>query len=84
MQEIWRSNHTTYADDVAAPNGIPVPVMANGAYVFTLGAPNPPNATTYVLIATPQGDQANDKDEGTPCTPLQINQSNTKTPGVCW
>ncbi|NIP17772.1 MAG: prepilin-type N-terminal cleavage/methylation domain-containing protein, partial [Xanthomonadales bacterium] len=34
LQEIWRSNHTTYADDVAAPNGIPLPTHSN--YVFSL------------------------------------------------
>jgi type IV pilus assembly protein PilE len=82
-QEIWRSNNPTYADDVASPNGIPVPV--HGLYTFSLGAPNPPTASEYLLVATAQGDQAKDgvASEGQ-CATLNINQTGNKTPTVCW
>lgn len=87
LQEIWRANNPTYADDVAAPNGIPLPTHAN--YTFSLGAPNPPTANAYTLIATPIGDQVNDKDRGKNCNPLSLNQAGTKGPVVsgvtyCW
>ena len=84
LQEIWRSNHTTYGDDVAVPNGIPLPVDPDGVYTFSLGAPNPPTATAYVLTATATGDQLKDKQAGRPCSPLTLNQANAKTPAVCW
>lgn len=82
-QEIWRSNNPTYADDVDSPNGIPVP--AHDKYVFSLGAPNPPTASEYLLVATAQGDQAKDgmSSEGQ-CATLGINQAGTKTPPECW
>lgn len=83
-QEIWRTNHTTFADDVAQPNGMPVPVSATIPYTFSLGAPNPPTAIAYVLVATATGDQVYDVSEGVSCTPLQLNQANAKTPTECW
>ena len=87
VQEIWRANNPTYADDVAAPNGIPLPTHTY--YTFSLGAPNPPTASAYTLIATPINDQANDKERGKSCNPLSLDQSGTKGPqydGVtyCW
>jgi len=87
MQEIWRANNPTYADDVAAPNGIPLPTPTE--YTFSLGAPNPPSASAYLLIATPIGDQAYDKDRGKSCDPLTLDQSGAKGPVVdgvtyCW
>ena len=87
VQEIWRANNPTYADDVAAPNGIPLPTHTY--YTFSLGAPNPPSASAYVLIATPTGDQVKDKDRGKSCNPLTLDQSGDKGPEVsgvtyCW
>jgi type IV pilus assembly protein PilE len=78
VQEIWRANNPTYADDVAAPNGIPLPT--HDYYDFSLGAPNPPSASAYLLIATPTGDQVNDKDRGKSCSPLSLDQSGAKRP----
>jgi len=88
VQEIWRANNPTYADDVAAPNGIPLPTNTS-YYTFSLGDPNPPTASAYTLIATPINDQVNDKERGKPCNPLSLDQSGTKGPqydGVtyCW
>ena len=81
LQEIWRSNNTLYADDVAAPNGIELPTHDN--YTFSLGAPNPPTATAYVLVATATGSQALDKQRNVSCTPMSLDQSNDKTDEVC-
>lgn len=75
-QEIWRSNNPQYAT-VAQ---LPVPTNAN--YTFTLPARS---ATAYTLQAGASGDQANDKaKDGSPCTPLTLNQNGVKTPAVCW
>jgi len=81
-QEIWRANHATFADDVASPNGIPVPTHDN--YTFSLAAPNPPTASAYTLQATATGSQANDTEGSLSCTPLTLDQSNNKTPAACW
>ena len=87
LQEIWRANNPTYADDVAAPNGIPLPT--HNDYTFSLGDPNPPSASAFILVATPKNDQVNDKDRNKPCNPLTLDQSGTKGPVVegvtyCW
>jgi len=72
-QEIWRSNHTTYA----STGDLPVPINDN--YVFITDAGNPPDATSYTLLATAQNDQVNDKARnGTPCTPLALNSAGRK------
>lgn len=83
-QEIWRSNHTTYAStaDLAVPT--------NDNYVFITDVNNPPDATTYALQAVAQDDQDNDEtwDSGTsttiPCSPLTLDQSGLKSPPSCW
>jgi len=74
-QEIWRANDTDYATtgEIALPT--------HALYTFTLPTRT---ATTYVLRATATGDQANDEEQSTDCTPLEINQANAKTPAVCW
>jgi type IV pilus assembly protein PilE len=82
-QEIWRSNHALYADDVASPNGLPVPT--SDYYNFSLGDPNPPTAAEYFLQAAAQGDQAKDEaKDGTPCATLTLNQNGAKGPPACW
>lgn len=78
-QEIWRANHTTYAANLAAPNGIPVPTHS----VFTFSISDV-TATTYTLTATATGNQLKDKQENTQCSPMTLNQINTKTPAICW
>ena len=76
-QEIWRSNHTTYATTAQL-------AAANLDY-YNLSTNGTPNATTYTLQAVAQGDQAKDKArDGTSCTTLTINQSGVKTPAECW
>jgi len=76
-QEIWRSNHTTYAGtgDLAAPS--------HDDYTFDFSVN--PTATVYTLRATAGNDQVNDKSkDGTDCSPLTMDQSGVKGPAVCW
>lgn len=74
-QEIWRANDTDYATtgEIAAPT--------HAKFNFTI---TNRTATTYTLNATAQGGQANDEEQGTTCSPMTINQSNTKAPADCW
>jgi len=75
-QEIWRANDSEYATtgELALPT--------HDKYTFTLPTRT---ATTYILTATPSTtDQLKDKEHGTPCTALNLDQSNAKTPPVCW
>jgi type IV pilus assembly protein PilE len=75
-EEIWRATNTTYAD---ASTVLGVPTHNN--YTFTV---TNVSATTYTLTATANGDQAKDKEHGTSCTTLTLDQSNAKNPPVCW
>jgi type IV pilus assembly protein PilE len=78
-QEIWRAGHTLYAD----PDDIAAPVNADYKYTFAVSNVS---ATTFTLTATPKTgtDQVNDKEHGTPCSALTLDQSNTKSPAACW
>ena len=76
-QEIFRSSNTTYAttDDFAAPLSDDYELSLDGA----------PTATTYTVQAVADNDQVNDKaKDGTPCSPLTLNQNGLKTPPACW
>lgn len=77
-QEIFRANNNAYA----GAGDLAVPVDPDGRYVFTVAA----GTNTYTLTATAQaaGGQDQDKERGTACTALTIDQSNAKTPSVCW
>jgi len=75
-EEIWRATNTTYADG-STVLGVPT----HDDYTFTVGNVS---ATTYTLTATANGDQANDKEHGTACTALTLDQSNAKNPPACW
>lgn len=74
-QEIWRANDSDYA----TVTDIPLPT--HGKYTFSL---SDRAADTYTLTATATGDQASDEEGGVACTTLTLNQSNAKTPAVCW
>lgn len=82
LQEIWRSNHTTYAIISNNPAlGIAAPT--HDLYTFTM--PAAPTATTYTLqAATTDSDQVKDKDQGQNCATMTVNQTNTKTHVLCW
>ena len=77
-QELWRATHTSYAAnaDITPPT--------HDKYNFTAEDPAVPTPTTYILTATPTGDQANDKQYGVDCDPLTLDQSNGKSPAKCW
>jgi type IV pilus assembly protein PilE len=81
-QEIWRANHTEYATD--AVDQLPVP--GHERYTFSLSNDS---ATTYTLTATALNDQLKDTERGNSCSPLTLDQSNTKGPKYsgttfCW
>lgn len=45
------------------------------------------SATTYTITATATGNQTQDTQDGTSCTPMVLafaNNTTTKTPSVCW
>ena len=72
-QEIWRANHRDFAgtDDIPAPD--------HEVYSFTFSTTN-----GYTLTATATGSQLEDSEKGTTCSPLTLDQINTKTPADCW
>jgi type IV pilus assembly protein PilE len=74
-QEKWRANHNTYGSSTDIG-------VSNGTYYNYAVSAN--TATTYTLQATAQGNQASDKEGGVACSPLSLNQSNTKLPAGCW
>ena len=74
-QEIWRASNPEYADK----DQIVVP--SHDKYTFTIADES---ATAFILTATPDGDQDKDKEKGVPCDPLNLDQSNGKTPPACW
>ena len=75
-QEIWRANDSDYATTAE------IPVPTHTKYDFTLPVRT---ATTYTLTATASTtDQLKDKERGTTCSPLTLNQANAKTPADCW
>jgi type IV pilus assembly protein PilE len=74
-QEIWRSNHTSYAND----SDLPKPTHSK----FTFSIPVR-SGTAYTLRAVGKDDQAKDKEGDTSCATLEINQSGGKSPAVCW
>lgn len=76
-QEIWRSNHPTYA----STEDLPAPTVDKYAF-STVGTPN---AAGFTIQAAASGDQANDKArDGTSCATLSLNQNGTKLPAACW
>jgi type IV pilus assembly protein PilE len=83
-QEIWRSNHTTYAAD-DLDTGIPAP--EHDKFDFSIADES---ATTYTLQAEATGGQADDKtrDGSTYCgksgSLLTLSQNGVKAPAGCW
>lgn len=76
-QEIWRSNHTSYA----AVADLPAPT----ADKYTFSTVGTPNAAGFTIQAAATGDQVNDKArDGSSCATLTLNQNGAKTPAACW
>ncbi|MBT8062229.1 MAG: prepilin-type N-terminal cleavage/methylation domain-containing protein [Gammaproteobacteria bacterium] len=94
LQEIWRSNNSTYA---TAANLAP-PTSADYNYNFFVRATaadpptvaqcanQAPTAAAYTGVACAKGgnDQNNDKQAGTSCARMGLTQANTKVPNICW
>jgi type IV pilus assembly protein PilE len=81
-EERYRSTNTTYGTLAQAWGG--VTTSSNGYYTLSISGVS---ATGYTLTAVGTGDQANDAQDGTSCTTMQMVVSNgavTKTPTACW
>lgn len=76
--EIFRASNIGYN----AAGTPATPTDASGRYVFSRNLAR----DTYTLTATAQavGGQDQDKERGTACTTMTLNQSQAKTPPVCW
>jgi type IV pilus assembly protein PilE len=73
-QEIWRSNHSTYA------SAADLPKPTHDHYDF----PDPvTSATAYTLEADAKEDQLNDTAKGD-CTELTLDSTGAKSPAICW
>jgi len=80
-EERYRSNNSTYGTLAQVWGGTTSP---EGYYTLTVSGNT---ATAYTITATAAGDQVNDKENSTSCTPLVMSVSNgaiTKTPAGCW
>lgn len=81
-EEKYRASNSTYGSLSQVWGG--VTTTTNGYYILNI---TNNTATGYTLTATAVGTQANDSENGTVCSPLQITMSNgtdTKTPAVCF
>ncbi len=78
-QEIYRANNNTYAGSGA----LAVPTDPDGRFTFRISNVS---ATSYTLEAVAQstGGQDQDKERGTACTTMTLDQNNAKTPPDCW
>lgn len=74
-QEIYRANNPQYATEAQLSK------PAHPKFNFALSNRT---ASTFTLTATAIGDQMNDKEKGTTCTPLTLDQSGAKGPPDCW
>ena len=90
-QEIWRANHVDYATD----GDITPPTHDKYDFYVRQTAADPPtagdcghtdpSATEFTLVACPKtGDQTKDEEQGQPCNPISLNQSNLKLRNECW
>ena len=57
-QELWRSNHSTYADGTGGTTGITMPTSTFYTFAITAGSNT---ATRWQATATPQGAQVGDR-----------------------
>ncbi|MGD2084196.1 MAG: type IV pilin protein, partial [Chromatiales bacterium] len=87
-QERWRADHASYTADIndLLNNVAPaVPDPDTPFYDYSVSAAA---AFTYTVQAQALGSQANDDVNiggvETTCSPLTLNQSETRTPAACW
>lgn len=82
-QEKYRANNVRYAStlsDMGVTSTYVTNQVSSSYYTINIAAAT----NTYTLSAAAVGKQQNDKQYGTPCLSLSIDQSNTKTPADCW
>ena len=83
-QEKWRANETSYADSLVAL-GLSFDV---DSYAITMTRPGLPDGrTAFTATATASGSQAQDRQGGVSCTPLEIVVSPAgiaREPAECW
>ena len=73
--ELWRANNPSYVGAGATP-------PTNSYYTLSQVSAD---AVSYTIQAVAGGNQANDKEKGTSCTTLQLNQGGpTGGNEVCW
>ena len=78
--EKWRANNNSYTSTLSNTGF----TDTNSHYNYAITGANagdPPTASLYVIRATAQGGQST-ADSG--CSPLTLNQSNTRGPAGCW
>jgi type IV pilus assembly protein PilE len=81
-EERYRTTNSLYGTLAQAWSG----VTASPAGYYTLSISNV-SSTSYTISAQAQGNQANDAQNGTSCSTLQLAVSNgtvTKSPSTCW
>jgi len=81
-QEKYRANNTAYGSLTTVWGGITS--TDNGHYTLTI---TNTSGTGFTVTATAVGDQANDQQNGTSCTPLTLlvnGAATTKSPTACW
>ena len=74
-QEVWRADHPSYNTDINPTD--------TGLYAYTIVA----TATSFTLTATALNDQTADKEGGTSCSSLTLNQAGIPGPAgheECW
>ena len=78
QQEKWRANNNSY-------NATASQIGAPGSAYYSFSVTNA-GASSYTLIAAAIAgtSQVKDKQSGTSCSTLSIDQSGTRTPAVCW
>ncbi len=77
--EKWRANNSTYTATLSDIGFTDSNDYYNYAVTGALVS-DPPTGSVYVIRATAQGAQTADSG----CTPLTLNQSNSKGPAGCW
>jgi type IV pilus assembly protein PilE len=78
MERYYTAN-MTYA---GAPNPAACTADLGARYDFSFDGAL--TASAYKLQAVAKGSQVNDKESGTACSPLTINQAGARTPPACW
>ena len=75
LQQVWRADHPDYNTAISPDN--------SENYVYTMVS----TTNSFTLTATARGEQVDDKEDGTSCASLSLNQAGTPGPSGlegCW